>query len=173
MSSRVWRERPELLTALLEEYRHREDPRANEARLRANRERMERDLVAALPRPARPAARRLLKLCAARIPLRGVAKRSFLQSIDVARASARRIGELLVAEGVLVEADDVFFLTTEELTGRLPEDTAALVARRRERRERYRELSVPTSWRGDCVPEAPSDLAPGDGGCAAGGADDA
>jgi pyruvate,water dikinase len=163
VSSRVWRERPELLAALLEEYRHREDPRANEARLRTNREQMERDLVAALPRPARPAARRLLRLCAARIPLRGVAKRSFLQSIDVARASARRIGELLVGEGVLVEADDVFFLTTEELTGRLPADTAALVARRRERRERYRELSVPTSWRGDCVPEAPSDLAPGDG----------
>jgi pyruvate,water dikinase len=163
VSSRVWRERPELLAGLLEEYRQREDPRGNEARLRANRERMERELVAALPWPARPATRRLLKLCAARIPLRGVAKRSFLQSIDVARASARRIGELLVAEGVLASADDVFFLTTDELTGRLPEHAADLVARRRERRERYRELSVPTSWRGDCVPEAPSDLAPGEG----------
>jgi len=163
VSSRVWRERPELLAGLLEEYRRREDPRANEARLRAARERMERDLVAALPRPARPAARRLLRLCGARIPLRGVAKRSFLQSIDVARAAARRIGDLLVAEGVLVEADDVFFLTAEELTGSLPDDVAGLVARRRDRRERYRELTVPPSWRGDCVPVAPSDFVVGDG----------
>jgi pyruvate,water dikinase len=163
VSSRVWRERPELLAGLLDEYRQREDPRANEARLRANRERMERDLVAALPRPARPATRRLLRLCAARIPLRGVAKRSFLQSIDVARAAARRIGELLVAEGVLVEADDVFYLTAEELTGTLPADTAALVTRRRERRARYRELSVPPSWRGDCVPGTPSSSVPGAG----------
>jgi pyruvate,water dikinase len=161
LSSRVWRERPELLSGLLEEYRHREDPRANEARLRTNRERMERDLISALPRPARPAARRLLALCAKRIPLRGVAKRSFLQSIDVARASARRIGELLVAEGVLAEADDVFYLTTDELNS-LPPDAAVLVARRRERRARYRELSLPTSWRGDCFPVAPSDLVVGD-----------
>jgi pyruvate,water dikinase len=152
VSSRVWRERPEILESLLETYRDREDPRHVAARQRATRLRLEAEVLAAVPRPARPAVRGLFAVCARRIPLRGVGKRSFLQSIDVARAAARRVGELLVADGVLAAVDDVFFLTTKELTGQLPADTGGLVDRRRARREVYRTLSIPPAWRGDCVP---------------------
>lgn len=156
VSSRVWREAPEILERLLAEYADREDPRERERMLRAERERLEDELVAAVPVPARPAVRGLLALCARRIPLRGVAKRSFLQSIDVARAAARRFGACLVADGALAEADDVFYLTTDELTGTLPERARELVELRRARRQAYRELIVPRSWTGDCVPTDPS-----------------
>ncbi|MGQ0465100.1 MAG: PEP-utilizing enzyme [Sporichthyaceae bacterium] len=157
LSSRVWREEPRILESLLDEYRKREDPRRNEERLRAARVRLEHDLVAALPAPTRPGARGILKLCAARIPLRGIAKRSFLQSIDVARASARRLGVLLASEGVLGDPDDVFYLTNVELQ-RLPEDAKDLCARRRERRVAYQALRIPPSWTGNCEPLADEPL---------------
>jgi pyruvate,water dikinase len=158
LSSRVWREDPGILEALLDEYGRREDPRRNEERLRVTRERLEDELVAAMPAATRPAVRRVLRLCAARIPLRGVAKRSFLQSIDVARASARRLGVLLAADGMLADPDDVFHLTNVELTHRLPTDAAALCIRRRERRAEYQGLRIPPSWTGNCSPvhDAPS-----------------
>jgi pyruvate,water dikinase len=109
-----------------------------------------------VPLPLRPAARGLLTLCAKRIPLRGVAKRSFLQSIDVARAAARRYGDCLAAEGVFEDREDVFYLTTGELTGTLPDDVVELVRLRRARREEYRAISIPASWTGDCVPVDPA-----------------
>ncbi len=94
VSSRVWRERPEILEALLETYRDREDPRDVAARQRATRLRLEAEVLAVpCRRPWRAAAvRGLFAVCARRIPLRGVGKRAFLQSIDVTRAAARRVG---------------------------------------------------------------------------------
>jgi pyruvate,water dikinase len=168
LSTRVWREDPAILEGLLDQYREREDPRLRDAALRARREELEAELVAAVPRPLRPAVRGFLTMCAKRIPLRGVAKRSFLQSIDVARAAARRFGDCLVAEGVLTDREDVFFLTSTELTGTLPPDVAALLTRRRARRERYRALTIPASWTGDCVPVDPSTAASGDPGVVSG-----
>jgi phosphohistidine swiveling domain-containing protein len=162
-ASRVWRERPELLEGLLDEYRIREDPSRRDAELAATRRRLEAELLATVPLPLRPAVRGFLSLCARRIPLRGVAKRSFLQSIDVARASARRYGELLTTDGVLDEANDVFYLTCEELAGAPPADAAALVGRRKARRLEYKALLVPPAWKGDCVPVDPAEALDKDG----------
>ncbi|MCW3013486.1 MAG: Phosphoenolpyruvate synthase / pyruvate phosphate dikinase [Solirubrobacterales bacterium] len=162
LSTRVWREDPSILEGLLHQYASREDPRVRDTALRARREQLEGELVASVAPPLRPAVRRLLAMCARRIPLRGVAKRSFLQSIDVARAAARQIGDCLVAEGVLADREDVFYLTTTELTGTLPANARELVARRRARREMYRALEIPASWTGDCVPVDPGVAHAGD-----------
>ena len=95
------------------------------------------------------------------MPLREVGKAAFLQCIDVGRAASRRLGELLVADGTLADADDVALLTTAELRAdALPAD----VARRRSRNggrsgERHLSVRVPDSWTGE--PEA---IAGGDGG---------
>jgi phosphohistidine swiveling domain-containing protein len=156
LASRVWREEPEILENLLGEYANRNDPRERDRELKAERQRLERELAASVPLPVRPAVRGLLWLCARRIPLRGVAKRSFLQSIDVARAAARRLGDLLAADGLLEDREDVFYLTTTELTGTLPENLTELVKRRRARREEYRSLRIPASWTGDCTPVDPA-----------------
>jgi pyruvate,water dikinase len=157
VSSVVWREDPTPLQRMIEEYARLDDgadPRLREARARAELPERQRELLAALPRGRRAGARLVLNLAASRIPLRGVAKRSFLQGLDVIRASARRIGAELVTSGVLGEPDDAFYLTADELIGAPPADAAELVAKRRRRREEYRQVSIPGAWKGLVVPVA-------------------
>jgi phosphohistidine swiveling domain-containing protein len=157
VSSVVWREDPMPLQRMIDEYARLDDgadPRLREARARAELPERQRELLAALPRGRRAGARLILNLAASRIPLRGVAKRSFLQGLDVIRASARRIGAELVTSGVLGEPDDAFYLTADELTGTPPADVAELVAKRRRRREEYRQVSIPGAWKGLVVPVA-------------------
>jgi rifampicin phosphotransferase len=93
-------------------------------------------------------------LGASRIPLRGVAKRSFLQAFDVGRAAAARIAEFHCAEGTIDSPEDIFYFTVEELTGHLPADPAAMVVRRRERRTAYQGLATPSGWTGQPTPQA-------------------
>jgi rifampicin phosphotransferase len=159
LSSAVWREDDSPLRALVAEYAKRgqdEDPRRLAAERRLDAEKMRAQLLDALPPARRPGARLLLRLAGSRILLRGVAKRSFLQSLDVIRAAARRTGELLVAEGRLDSADDVFFLTVDELDGDLPADSRDLVARRREKRATYARWTLPSDWRGMPTPILPT-----------------
>lgn len=137
VSNTVWREDETLLRKIVEQYANRPDadsPLTAEADKRRDMAQMQRAVVAALPAYKRPAARLVLRLAAERIPLRGVAKRAFLQAIDVARMSARRAGELLVAEHRIGDRDDVFFLTATELAD-LPADLRPIVAERRGQRE--------------------------------------
>ncbi len=89
---------------------------------------------------------------AERLPLRGYAKRSFLQAIDVTRGAARRYGQHLVIAGELDDVDDVFFFTESELARPLPAGAKDLVARRRERRALFQRLTFPGSWTGRLVP---------------------
>jgi pyruvate,water dikinase len=89
-----------------------------------------------------------LNAAAKRIPLRGVAKRSFLQGLDVIRGCARQIGTQLAQSGELDTPDDAFYLTLDELAGPLPSDARELVAKRRKRREQYQHVSIPAAWKG-------------------------
>jgi rifampicin phosphotransferase len=151
LSGRVWREDADPLRRLVGEYTRRPDaasPRAREEQRRQDAARMTRELLAAVPRHRRPAVRALLALAARRIPLRGVGKRSYLQSIDVARAAARRIGRHLVHDGRLAAVDDVFFLTVDELRAGVGADASRLVARRRRRRDQHAALRIPNHWAG-------------------------
>lgn len=166
LSGRVWREDATPLRRLVEEYAARgaeHDPLALAHAQQQRRGTMTQELLAALPATQRPLVRLLLRLAADRIPLRGVAKRSMLQSLDVARASARRLGTLLVAEGRLDEPDDVFFLTREELSGAWPLEARELIERRRRRRAEYERLELPSDWTGMPEPIVVAEADVGDG----------
>jgi pyruvate,water dikinase len=155
ISGRVWREDAAPVEALLAGYRATgddADPAGAEAGRVAERRRAEAALLAALPATRRGGARLVLRLAGTYLPLRGVGKVAFLQSLDVARAAARRMGTLLAADGILADPEDVFFLTLVELTGHLPADPAAVVAERRARHAHYGTLRIPGMFRG--APEA-------------------
>jgi phosphohistidine swiveling domain-containing protein len=167
LSSVVWREDAAPLRNLLAGYRSRSDadsPISVEQRRAAELAEQQRAILAAVPRLKRAPVKLLLTLAARRIPLRGVAKRSFLQAIDVARASARRVGAALQLDGRLDQVDDVFMLTAEELLA--PPSGARLaeiVAARRETRATYQALELASSvWHGlpetaAVAPDVPAD----------------
>jgi pyruvate,water dikinase len=142
------------------------DPRLREADRRAERQRMERELLAAVPRARRVAVRALLAVAARRIPQRGLLKIAFLRSLDVCRANARRLGELAAADGVLEDPEDVFYLTVQELLGLLdngpvsglPSNAREIVTARRAKRAEYQALRLPISWQG--MPVAVPDSEP-------------
>ena len=93
-------------------------------------------------------ARLVFKMAGRYLPLRSVAKVSFTQSLDIARGSARRIGALLVEDGVLEDPEDVFYLTLPEIQGPLPPNVGGLIAERRAIREAYRRVEVPVIFHG-------------------------
>jgi pyruvate,water dikinase len=155
ISGRVWRVDDAPLRRMLAGYRGRgEDasPVLGEQRKRAERVELERRLIAGMPAWQRPAADLQLRIARTVIPQRGIGKAAFLQSLDGARAAARRIGEHLAGDGQLADPEDVFYLTASELTGPLPTDPRDLVRRRRERRDEYLKQRLPESWQGMPVP---------------------
>ncbi|MBA0126729.1 pyruvate, water dikinase [Haloechinothrix sp. YIM 98757] len=155
VASKVWREDPEPLRRMVNEYAARDaadDPLRRTAEAQRRLPKVQEDLVASLPRLQRPIVRKLLKMAAAGIPMRGVTKRGMVQCIDINRAAARRVGELMVADGTLLEREDIFYLTFEELREPLPADVADLVTKRKARREMYRSVDVPAMWKGDPEP---------------------
>jgi pyruvate,water dikinase len=157
ISSHVWREAPAPLERMIAEYASTDESQSPVLREQAARARLperQRAVLAALPAVQRPAARAALSLAARTLPLRGVGKRSYLQSIDVARCAARRLGALLSADRALADPEDVFYLTAEELLGGPSVSAAELVLRRRERREEYRRYRLPAGWKGMPVLEA-------------------
>lgn len=160
LSSRVWREDRSPLERLMAEYRSmpaEADPRTREADAASRLPGLQRELLAALPAAKRPAAHVVLRRAARLIPLRGVGKRAFLQSIDIARGAARAAGRELAAAGELADAEDVFYLTAHELTHGLPAQARALVAERRALRAGYEELDLPGAWRGTPSPTRRAD----------------
>ncbi|MFJ6675685.1 PEP-utilizing enzyme [Actinosynnema sp. NPDC091369] len=160
VSSRVWREDPEPVLRLVEQYRSlpdSADPAVRIAERAAARRDAERALIGSLPRSRRAAARFVLRLAVSRIPLRGVAKAAFLQALDVARGAARRMGVLLAEQGVVDDPEDVFYLTADELIGDWPGDARDLVADRRAQRTAFETTSLPAHWQGNPVPVTASD----------------
>jgi phosphohistidine swiveling domain-containing protein len=157
ISSTVWREDPSPLHTVVEHYKKLPESE-HPARLDEDRERkrveMTKEVLAALPRSKRAGARLVMELARRRVPHRGRAKRSFLQAIDVGRLSARRIGDLLVADGRFEDRDDAFYLTHEELTApTVPPDVRELIRKRRQRRKTYERIAFrSTEWVG--MPDA-------------------
>lgn len=155
ISSRVWREDSAPLAAMIAQYAGQPDsasPLDREQRAAQSRVAMQADLLAALPAAKRAPAKLLLRQAARTVPLRGLGKASFLQALDVARASARRIGHHLAEAGRLDDAEDVFYLTVEEIAGALPAGAKDLVAQRRERRAEYQAYELPSYWQGTPTP---------------------
>lgn len=155
LSAQSWREDPTPVRNLIESYRGRgneADPAIAERMRMATREKLELDFLAALPRARKPLGRLLLRLARSYVPLRGIAKGSFVQSLDVVRAAARRLGTLLQNQGALPDREDIFYLTLPELRVELPADVNALVAERKRERAGYTTLELPTVWMGEAAP---------------------
>ena len=151
ISGRVWREDPRPVLQLADKYAARGEehhPAALAARRREERQDAERELLASLPSRRRAAARALLALARRNVPMRGIGKVTYLRSLDIARAGARRSGQLLAEGGVLSDPEDVFLLTAAELGGVLPPDATELVAQRKRERSEFERLELPTAWRG-------------------------
>ena len=155
VSTRTWREDPSPLEALLATYRTMDDsaaPTAVEAERIAEREAATAQLLARLPVVRRPGAKVLLAAAKRHIPLREVGKAAFLQALDGARAATRVLGEELAADGTIGAADDVCYLTVDELLGELPPEAKEVVAFRRAKREEYLGLRLPDTWTGMPAP---------------------
>ena len=156
VSATVWREDPKPVRRLAEQYGARnasDDPALAAAERVRLREQAEQELLAALPRSQRPGARLVLKLAIARIPLRGVAKAAYLQALDVARGSARRLGHHLAADGRLEDPEDVFLFTVDELTrGQLPAGAKEIAADRKAQRTEFQRYDIAAHWEGDPAP---------------------
>jgi pyruvate,water dikinase len=151
LSTRVWREDDLALRRMVEQYARlddADDPSRGDAGRDAEHEAIARRAVAAMPWWQRRLVAGMLGVARRNMPLRGVAKCSFLQGFDVIRACARRLGELLAADGLIERADDAFYLTVAELTQDLPADAKELITRRRAQREAYQLLSIPGDWKG-------------------------
>jgi rifampicin phosphotransferase len=152
LSARVWREDPSPLERMVEQYAELgddQDPEAREGALARARDAEEEKLLAAAPRARRPAIKLVIRLVGTRIPLRGVAKRSMLQSLDVARAAAREIGRNLARAGAVDDPDDVFYLTLDEALAPDPGSLQDLVASRRASRDQHARFVIPECWQGD------------------------
>jgi pyruvate,water dikinase len=156
LSSPSWREDPAPVTRLLVPLGTMGDgdgPHASEVRAATARRTAEQSLLAACPPKRRRHAKRVLARASRFIPLRVVAKAAFTQTLDVARAAARRVGDHLVAQGALADRDDVFYLTLEELDAPAA-DLRPVVAARRAQRERYLHVELPLNWEGTPEPLA-------------------
>ena len=150
LASVVWREDATPLRKLVTEYAARpedQDPRLHLQERKRVAEQVTRDVLAVVAPLKRPLVRLLLKLAARGIPLRGVAKQTFLRAFDVIRTMARRAGVLLLEQGKIDSVDDVFYLTYEELCA-LPGNARELIKLRRQRRAYYKTLNIPGEWTG-------------------------
>lgn len=157
LSSVVWREDPTPVRTLIRSYSNMtedQSPRTLADRRAADGRDAQRELIGRLKRPQRATAKLVLRRANSTIPLRGVGKVAFLQSIDVARSSARRCGAHLAASHVLESGDDVFYLTVDELrdAATLSQAVRPRVAARRDAHTQLQELTIPSSWHGS--PEA-------------------
>jgi pyruvate,water dikinase len=151
LSTRVWREDDLALRRMVEQYSRLDDgddPLRGDAAREAEHEAIVRRAVAASPWWQRRLVRGTITLARRNMPLRGVAKCSFLQGFDVIRACARRLGDLLAADGLIERADDVFYLTMPELTGGIPAEARTLISGRRARRAEYQQVTIPGDWQG-------------------------
>ncbi len=124
----------------------------SEARRKFARERLEslgflRRLVAA---PLHRAASRFL-------PFREDGKHYVMLILGYARRRLTAIGRGLKDEGLVADADDVFFLTLLELVrlARRDEDVRGKIAARREEFVKYRDVRPPLVVTSEGIPEAP------------------
>jgi pyruvate,water dikinase len=122
-----------------------EDPvgRTRQQTIATEREAAERVCRAALADRPELLARfdALLEVAQRYAVLRERQARDFTLGWPLLRRCAIRLGEILVARGVMDAAEDVFFLTRAELDDR--EDVREMVADRKQRWERQRRLAAP------------------------------
>jgi pyruvate,water dikinase len=123
-------------------------PAARQAEERARRETLQRDLEARLPEQARPVFHALLPLAQQYLPISEDHNFTIDQKFTVVtREAFQHLGRRLAAEGLLADAEDVFYLTFDEVgalaEGRGAEALAAATARRRRDRASQVRMQPP------------------------------
>jgi len=157
MSSFSWREDPSPVKALLESLEGTDNPILEIAAKRAReREAAESKICRALGPIRRHWARWLFSEAARMLPQRETGKAAMMLCMDVARACARRLGSHFSERGLLENAEDVFYLTLEEIRGQWPADARQLVSARRKQRSEYSLMELPESWVGMVEPLEPA-----------------
>ncbi|MCA1845363.1 MAG: phosphoenolpyruvate-utilizing protein [Actinobacteria bacterium] len=153
--SRTWREDPERVRAMADSHARRPDaarPKQREAGAIEARLRAEAELLAAVPRAARPGLGFLLRRGANLVRNLELGKATFLMTLDGTRAATRALGAELVTADMLDDIDDAFYLTVPEhgrlAGGGLGHDPREVVAFRRQRRKEYAQLSLPHTFTG-------------------------
>ena len=153
ISSRSWREDPSPVQALLDSLDAEEDPTrglaADRARKRAE---AESQLCRALGPLQRVWARWLFSEAARMLPERETGKAAMMLCLDTARACVRGLGAHFAKQGQLEQAEDVFYLTLEEIQGEPPADARERITARRTQRDAYLKLDLPESWVGMVAP---------------------
>ncbi len=151
LASCSWREDLAPLEPVIEQYRSMDEsdsPVAAGRRAAQERERAEAELLESLDSWKRGLGRVALAAGRRYVPLREEGKSAYLQAIDAGRMAARRVGSLLADAGDLDRAEDVFFLTVDEMREVPFEGLRPLVQRRRERRDEHKRVTVPDVFRG-------------------------
>jgi pyruvate,water dikinase len=150
LSATVWRENPDPLRTLAARYRDLPDsqhPRYAVSR-RIQAQVQARTALFDQLRPVRSrAVRPLLDMGLHFTELRELGRSTFLQILDIARASARVLGAHLTAQGSLAQPDDVFLLTIDELLRR-DDDYRELAKSRRRDHLAFAASDLPQHWTG-------------------------
>jgi pyruvate,water dikinase len=157
-----WRERPELLDAVLAAYAGAPDGQAPDRiteRVAAAREARLARLLSAADEERAASLQALVAQATGRMTYRELGKATFLRGLDLVRMGARCGGESLARDGVLASADDVWYLTLDELLADPMPVSQAEIDTRRAERDSYRTITVPPVFLGqpDPVPVPESD----------------
>ena len=155
IACKVWRINRQPVEALVKSYREmgeEKNPQYAERERAKKRAGTEAELLADLSGRDRLYAKLVLKFAAHIIPMRGMGKAGFLRCLDVARAAAHVIGINWVNRKLIKDVDDIFLFTVPELlAAQPPGNTLQLVKSRREQRDNYLKLNIPSYFNG--VPE--------------------
>jgi phosphohistidine swiveling domain-containing protein len=149
----TWREDPAPVLARLDDYRaiaagSPRAPRNRSAAQAAARRQALAELLAATPRFKRRLTALIVKLAARFLALREQGKAGYLLTYDVARATARRLGVLLVERGIIADSEDVFHLSYHDLVAGISGDQRAAVADRVAQYAERQDLRLPKAWSG-------------------------
>lgn len=158
--SRSWREDPSAVEALARASAQRDattSPALREEAAAARRQEAEATVLAALPRARRSVARAVFRGAGQQVRNLELGKAAFVMAIDGTRRAAREIGQQLVLSGRLEDAEQVFHLLPEELTG--GGDLREVAAARYARHLSYEGLRLPVTFIG--MPVALEDAAVG------------
>lgn len=150
--TRVWRENPDVLLPRAHALAERGDPQVRAHSAVAARQDAERRILAALSPARRRLARFLFAQAAQQVRNLELGKSTYHMAIDGCRFAARRIGRQLAAQGVIDDAEDVFFFTMDELEQRPPRDARRLSEFRRQRHAEYESVDIPMTFTGMPTP---------------------
>lgn len=151
VDSVVWREDSTSLVDLARRYRDRaggEDVETMLLRRRTEHAAAVARLEAGLGPVRRRIARKVVGF-ASNVPVwRETGRANILRGVDVTRAASRVVGSRLVERGVLDIADDVSFLTIDEISSADHASYRELVAQRRTDHAAYESMTLPHVWSG-------------------------